>query len=514
MKKNKGFTLVELISILTILGIIALITIPIMTKTINNAKIKALREQKTAIIEAAKKYALDIAEDLPKYDGDIYAIKVSDLRNSPYLDEENIIDPTTNKAMNGCVNIIYNGQKGKYSYTYVDACKTYASSPELDENMIPIVYRNNRWETVGNTRWYNYDNKEWANAAIVKDVSKYKNLDAGVEVLDDDIVAMFVWIPRYSYTIQKNNKNGETTYGYNSTNIATPGSIDIKFIDKNTTDDGVGYYYGTSASNFHTSDAFWNDYDNDGVKEDNEQLNGIWVGKFETGTASNSLCASNEGYPNCNKVIDGSELLIKSNTKSLRYQEIGYQFKTAFNLGRHYNLEAETRMMKSPDWGAITYLAQSVYGRCSTKETCTAITKNANQNFMTANGDYKANLDQSTTGNITGVYDVNGGSWEVSMSFYQSIPQEKQVPADIKPKYYNIYTSTDSSKACNGDVCYGYSLSETERWYNGLAKMTNSSLLFTIHGGDKQYEGGSGFAYYEHIGMGGNTSFRIVVQTK
>ena len=64
------------------------------------------KEQKTAIIEAAKKYALDIAEDLPKYDGDIYAIKVSDLRNTPYLDEENIIDPTTNKAMNGCVNII------------------------------------------------------------------------------------------------------------------------------------------------------------------------------------------------------------------------------------------------------------------------------------------------------------------------------------------------------------------------------------------------------------------------
>ncbi len=514
MKKNKGFTLVELISILTILGIIALITIPIMTKTINNAKIKALREQKTAIIEAAKKYALDIAEDLPKYDGDIYAVKVSDLRNSPYLDEENIIDPTTNKSMNGCVNIIYDGQKGKYSYSYVDTCKTYASSPELDENMIPIVYRNNRWETIGKTKWYDYDNKEWANAAIVKDVSKYKNLDAGVEVLDDDIVAMFVWIPRYSYTIQKNNKNGETTYGYNSTNIATPGSIDIKFIDRNVTDDGVGYYYGTSASNYHTSDAFWNDYDNDGVKEDNEQLNGIWVGKFETGIASNTLCSINDGEENCNKVIDGSEIYIKNNLKSLRYQSIANQFYTALNLGKYYNLEAETKMMKSSEWGAITYLAQSIYGRCSTKETCTEIGKNENTGFVTANGDYKNNLNQSTTGNITGVYDVNGGSWEASMSFHNSLSLEESSLSNIKSKYYEIYSSTDPSIACNNDVCYSHALSETKKWYNGLNKMPDDEKKHIIHGGDKQYKGGSGFAYYDHHGIGSNTTFRIIIQLK
>lgn len=510
MKRNKGFTLVELISILTILGIIALITIPIMTKTINKSKEKALREQKAAIVESAKKYALDIAEDLPKYEGDIYTVSISTLRNSPYLEEDNIINPVTNKAMNGCVNITYSGSKGKYSYEYVDTCKTYASSPELDEKMIPVVYRNDRWETVGNTRWYNYDNKEWANAAIVKDYTKYKDLDSGVEVLDDDIVAMFVWIPRYSYTIQKNNKSGETTYGYNSTNIASPGSIDIKFIDKNTTDDGVGYYYGTSASNYHTSDAFWNDYDNDGVKEDNEQLNGIWVGKFETGIDSNTLCGSNEGYENCDLEIDGNKIFVRSNMKSLRYQYVGNQFKTALNLGRTYDLEAETRMMKSPDWGAITYLAQSVYGRCSTKESCTAIAKNENANFITANGDYKTNLDQSTTGNITGVFDVNGGSWEVAMSFYNALPSD----IDVKPKYYNIYSSSNSQTACNNDICYSHALAETEKWYNGIYEMPNSEKPFIIQGGDNYYEGGSGFAYYEYDGRGNNCTFRIVIQTK
>ena len=51
--KNKGFTLVELISILTKLAIIALITIPVMTKTIKNAEQKSLNEQKQVIINAA-----------------------------------------------------------------------------------------------------------------------------------------------------------------------------------------------------------------------------------------------------------------------------------------------------------------------------------------------------------------------------------------------------------------------------------------------------------------------------
>lgn len=514
MKKNKGFTLVELISILTILGIIALITIPIMTSTIRKTKEKALREQKAAIVEAAKKYALEVAEHLPKYDGDIYAIKLSDLRNTTYLEDEDIIDPTTNKSMNGCVNVTYNGEKGKYSYEYVDKCKTYAASPELDDKMIPIVYRNNRWETVGNTRWYNYDEKEWANAVIVKDVSKYKNLDAGVEVLEDDIVAYYVWIPRYSYTIQKNNKNGEETFGYNSTDRNQPGSIDIKFIDKTITDDGVGYYYGTSASNYHTSDAFWNDYDNDGEKEDNEQLNGIWVGKFETGIASNTLCAAETLHENCNFPQEAANVVIKNNQKSLRTLSYGNRFNTALNFGKYYGLEYETRMPKAADWASVLYLAQSVYGRCSSKESCTIIARNENENYITGAGDYKSNLDQSTTGNITGIFDANGGAWESVMGFYQSIPNDSELPSNLKAKYYDIYTSEDISIACSNEVCYGHALSETYGWYDELSAFLNSELPYLSFGGCITHDGTGGFRYYQGSGWDANDAFRIVIQTR
>ena len=374
--KNKGFTLVELISILTILGILALITIPVMNNVISKTKNKALKEQKATIVSAARKYSTEIAEYLPKYDGDIYSIEVSELRNTAYLEDENIIDPTTNKPMKGCVNIIFNASKGKYNYEYTDECKTYASTPELDDKMIPIVYRNNRWETVGNTKWYDYDNKEWANAVIVKDYTKYKDLDAGVEVLEDDIVAYFVWIPRYSYTIQTKNKAGETTYGYNSTNIANPGAIDIKFINKRITDNGIANYSGNEPSNYRTSDAFWHDYDNDGVKEDSEQVSGIWVGKFETGIVPTDICASVKDEDNyCNKVHNSSNIVVKSNFTSLRNITVGNMFSTLVNFGEYYNLDYETRMLKAVDWGSVLYLSQSIYGRCTNKESCTEIEK-------------------------------------------------------------------------------------------------------------------------------------------
>ncbi|MEG0266852.1 MAG: type II secretion system protein, partial [Bacilli bacterium] len=69
MKKN-AFTLIELISILTLLGLIAVITVPIMSNTINKSKDKSLKEQENIIEKAAKKYALDIPNLLPSYNED------------------------------------------------------------------------------------------------------------------------------------------------------------------------------------------------------------------------------------------------------------------------------------------------------------------------------------------------------------------------------------------------------------------------------------------------------------
>lgn len=59
MKKNKAFTLVELIAVITILGIIALITVPAINGAVVKSKEQAYVTQKNSIIAAAKKWNLD-----------------------------------------------------------------------------------------------------------------------------------------------------------------------------------------------------------------------------------------------------------------------------------------------------------------------------------------------------------------------------------------------------------------------------------------------------------------------
>ena len=50
--------------------------------------------------------------------------------------------------------------------------------------------------------WYNYEFKQWANAVVIKNSKKndYNN-KSGKIILEDDILAYFVWIPRFKYKL-------------------------------------------------------------------------------------------------------------------------------------------------------------------------------------------------------------------------------------------------------------------------------------------------------------------------
>ena len=54
-----------------------------------------------------------------------------------------------------------------------------------------------------------------------------------------DVVAMFVWIPRYEYKID--GTYGKHTDGTTGTQT-TPGEIEVKFIPKNKTEADSGYH--------------------------------------------------------------------------------------------------------------------------------------------------------------------------------------------------------------------------------------------------------------------------------
>ena len=62
MKKNKGFTLVELLAVITILGIIIIIAIPAALNAVGKSKNKLNEYTEKNIIDSARMYFMDIVE--------------------------------------------------------------------------------------------------------------------------------------------------------------------------------------------------------------------------------------------------------------------------------------------------------------------------------------------------------------------------------------------------------------------------------------------------------------------
>lgn len=81
---KKGFTLVELIGVVVILGLIALVAFPALLNQINDSKKQVSDSQKEIIISAAKSYVSENKNDYA--DKSSFEIPVSDLISGSYLD--------------------------------------------------------------------------------------------------------------------------------------------------------------------------------------------------------------------------------------------------------------------------------------------------------------------------------------------------------------------------------------------------------------------------------------------
>ena len=119
---KKGFTLVELLAVITILGILALVTFPIVLKQINNARSGIKDSQKQLIIDAAKDYMNANEEDFPGVDGVKYCVTISDL-NDYLIDMKNESFNDIDKS--GGVEILY---KNGFKYNIVDECEVVTIS--------------------------------------------------------------------------------------------------------------------------------------------------------------------------------------------------------------------------------------------------------------------------------------------------------------------------------------------------------------------------------------------------
>lgn len=122
MKKD-GFTLVELLAVIVIMGIIAVIIFPSVASYIEKSRNKSYNIQVDLLEKAAKKWVTDHSEELLKKDPyhlNNINLTITTLKQEKYLENNYITNPKTRKIMNGCVVATYNGNNNQYEFKYYD----------------------------------------------------------------------------------------------------------------------------------------------------------------------------------------------------------------------------------------------------------------------------------------------------------------------------------------------------------------------------------------------------------
>ena len=429
-----------------------------------------------------------------------------------------------------------NTGNGKATITYIGKeLKTVdtsgANKPVLASNMIPVYYDETSevWKKADvsnvdtNNPWYSYNSTgeykgRWANAVTVTSTNrtKYLNATPGTVIPMDDINTMWVWIPRF---------NAVTPSNYNGGTKTKPNAIDVTFVKQNET--------AIDAFTFGT-----------------KQLSGFWYGKFETShttlassTTNNNLGCTNETCSNANGII------IKPSVKSLRYNNISNFFfasRSMEQVGNSFGFvssEVDTHMSKNNEWGAVAYLTQSIYGRCTSSTSCTEVGINNNSGCLTGygasagsndsatNGAYNTPLGKnaSTTGTIYGIYDMSGGADEyvmgvladtngkprsggsssVNSGFTGMLSKGTTYTGITFPnsKYYNLYT---------GSSYTGHALTETKNWYSDTADFVNTSGPWFRRGDSYDLGASAGvFHFFNHYGNSGSeSSSRLVISNE
>ncbi len=147
---KKGFTLVELIAVVVILGIILIIAVPKITDVINNAKINAVIKNEEMLIRATRNYLVSNNEKMPTEIGSTEEVTLEQLQTEELI--QTIKSPFINGNCSGYV-LITKIEDNSYDYTphlnCVDPERGSASADglvgyyKLDNNVLDYGINNN-----------------------------------------------------------------------------------------------------------------------------------------------------------------------------------------------------------------------------------------------------------------------------------------------------------------------------------------------------------------------------------
>ena len=385
-----------------------------------------------------------------------------------------------------------------------------ANAPVPTSNMIPVYYdetaevwkKADKYNSQEKYKWYDYDNKMWANSVTVSETNRstYLNADPGTEIPMDDILTMQVWVPRYKYKVWNYNENGTVASDPQEIKItfekgtATTGEISCSDSISGT-DGAASETCKLKSDNLACTDSTCNGktYTHPAFTFGTEELEGIWVGKFEVSAPTDNACYISESEDNCN--VTGITPLVKPDVKSYRYAQVG-TFETnimAMNdNGNIYGFASsdDTHMMKNMEWGAVAYLSHSKYGINkeininNSSRFYTGRSGGSTSASSTAEGTYKYNETKKVnktivdgTGTIVTPTITNDTTypWKETDGLYKSSTQgvnssTTNLTFSFTAPSYNTYLSFDwsvSSESASYDYIYytitkdGTALSDT-----------------------------------------------------
>lgn len=194
---KKGFTLVELLAVLVVLGLIGLLVYPAIEKTIKGVRKDLYETQKVAIIDGVKNWVADHPRSLPEANGEIVYVSLGQLKIGSYVDM-NISNPKTDKLFDNATKVIIKRENNKYKYDVL-----------LDDTS--LVEEEKR------------DNITYPKVEVAGDLVVH--LSIGTSYLDDGIIINDNLCKQGSCS----NYNGDVSFDSSNIDISTAGSYYVKY---------------------------------------------------------------------------------------------------------------------------------------------------------------------------------------------------------------------------------------------------------------------------------------------
>ena len=361
-------------------------------------------------------------------------------------------------------------------YAKWSCCNNQANAPDLADGLSPVYWDNDKnlitYENpqFHETLWYDY-----TDTTSLSNTSKWANAQS-----QDG--SFWVWIPRFVYRIAYN------------WHFPQKGHIDICFVVGN--DDTTAGVSLNNLGDATDSDMKWTSHP--AFTFGDYELNGIWVAKFEISKIENRLQSIPGVY---SERVNFHEAMNWS-----------YEMTQPSNIYGFNHNEVDTHLIKQEEWGAIAYFSHSVFGR--NRDEISINPNDVHTGGSDING-WITNGDQSTTGNVYGVFDMSGGKAEYVSAFTNDANVAGIELCNLPSSpYCTIYDpNVQNTLQHKGDAIYETSDFNdiNASWFGQKNSFPTVNQPFFIRGGSYHLSSNPGIFAYDKTEDAHNATFRPVL---